>query len=114
MPCPLVWFEAVGQHADKLRSFYGEVLGWRFEPERVAAGREAGAKGPAPLRRARSAAPEPPPWWVTFYTRVADLDAAIETARAHGGRLLVPPTRHGDSLLAVVADPEGHPLGLCS
>jgi predicted enzyme related to lactoylglutathione lyase len=51
---------------------------------------------------------------VTFYTRVADLDAAIETARAHGGRVLVPPTRHGDSLLAVVADPEGHPLGLCS
>jgi predicted enzyme related to lactoylglutathione lyase len=114
MPCPLVWFEAVGQHADKLHSFYGEVLGWRFDPERAAASRKASAAKPAPFRRAGRAALEPPPWWVTFYTRVADLDAAIETARAHGGRLLVPPTRHGDSLLAVVADPEGHPLGLCS
>jgi predicted enzyme related to lactoylglutathione lyase len=114
MPCPLVWFEAVGQHADKLHSFYGEVLGWRFDPECAAASRKASAARPARFGRTGRAAPEPPPWWVTFYTRVADLDAAIETARAHGGRLLVPPTRHGDSLLAVVADPEGHPLGLCS
>jgi hypothetical protein len=114
MPCPLVWFEAVGQHADKLHSFYGEVLGWRFDPEHAPASRKASAARPGRFGRARGPAPESPPWWVTFYTRVADLDAAIEMARAHGGRLLVPPTRHGDSLLAVVADPEGHPLGLCS
>jgi predicted enzyme related to lactoylglutathione lyase len=112
MPCPIVWFEAVGQHADKLHSFYGEVLGWRFEPAAARVSNQGAASRPAlSLRRP---ATEPPPWWVTFYTRVADLDAAIETARAHGGRVLVPPTRHGDSLLAVVADPEGHPLGLCS
>jgi predicted enzyme related to lactoylglutathione lyase len=112
MPCPLVWFEAVGQPADKLRSFYGEVLGWRFEPERPAARRSSGTRSRVGFGRARAPA-EPPPWWVTFYTRVPDLDAAIETARAHGGRVLVAPTRHGESLLAVVADPEGHPLGLC-
>lgn len=112
MSCPLVWFEAVGQHADKLHSFYGGVLGWRFDPEKAPRRRGGAARPPLPLlRRGVDGAP---PWWVTFYARVPDLDAAIETARSLGGRLLVPPTRHGDSLLAVVADPEGHPVGLCS
>ena len=35
-------------------------------------------------------------------------------ARSLGSRVLVPPTRHGDSVIAVVSDPEGHPLGLCT
>jgi predicted enzyme related to lactoylglutathione lyase len=51
---------------------------------------------------------------VTFYSPVADLDAAIARARALGSRVLVPPTRHGDTVIAVVSDPEGHPVGLCA
>jgi predicted enzyme related to lactoylglutathione lyase len=114
MPCPLVWFEAVGQHADKLHSFYGEVLGWRFDPDRTARA-AAGSRPPAANLRivGRAAAPTEPPWWVSFYTRVADLEAAIETARSLGGRVLVAPTQHGDARIAVVSDPEGHPVGLC-
>ena len=115
MPCPIVWFEALGQHGDKLHSFYGEVLGWRFEPPHSPKQPEPRASRPAGMfRRALPVPPVEPPWWVTFYTRVPDLDAAIEKARSLGSRLLVPPTRHGDSRIAVVSDPEGHPLGLCS
>jgi predicted enzyme related to lactoylglutathione lyase len=51
---------------------------------------------------------------VTFYSPVADLDVAIARARALGSRVLVPPTRHGDTVIAVVSDPEGHPVGLCA
>jgi predicted enzyme related to lactoylglutathione lyase len=51
---------------------------------------------------------------VTFYTRVADLDSAIGRARDLGSRVLVAPTRHGDTVIAVVSDPEGHPIGLCT
>ena len=114
MDCPIVWFEALGQHADKLEGFYGEVLGWRFEPAHAP---EAGARelAAAALRfRGAARAPAEPPWWVTFYTRVPDLDAAIAKARALGSRVLVPPTQHGDSVIAVVSDPEGHPVGLCT
>ena len=28
---PVVWFEVMGQNTDKLRSFYADLLGWRFE-----------------------------------------------------------------------------------
>jgi len=113
MACPIVWFEAVGQHADKLHSFYGEVLGWRFDPKRAAPSLPPTAS-PRSVARAASAPTDEPPWWVTYYTRVPDLDAAIEKARSLGSRLLVAPTRHGDSRIAVVSDPEGHPIGLCS
>ena len=30
MSNPVVWFEVMGQNADKLRSFYGNLLGWKF------------------------------------------------------------------------------------
>jgi predicted enzyme related to lactoylglutathione lyase len=111
---PVVWFEALGQHGDSLHGFYQELLGWRFDPARVASKPTRSAL----LRRIafrRSAAPPPaPPWWVTFYTRVPDLGAAIAKARSLGSRVLVPPTRHGETTIAVVSDPEGHPVGLCT
>lgn len=99
----LVWFEALGQHADNLEGFYGEVLGWQFE----------GRRRRAPPRRVRGERQAvTPPWWVTFYAPVPDLEAAIARARALGSRVLVAPTRHGDAVFAVVSDPEGHPVGL--
>lgn len=112
---PLIWFEVAGQHSDNLKGFYEEVLGWRSDPRQPPPVRVAAA---TPRRRGffrRSAKPpSAPPWWVTFYTSVPDLDSAIRTARAHGSRVLVPPTRHGDTSFAVVSDPAGHPVGLCS
>ena len=31
MSNPVVWFEVMGQDADKLRSFYTQLLGWKFK-----------------------------------------------------------------------------------
>ena len=33
MSNPVVWFEVMGQNADKLRSFYGNLLGWKFNTD---------------------------------------------------------------------------------
>ena len=118
MRTPVVWFEIVGQHTDSLRDFYAELLDWKDEPRHAPA-------PPAPRNLARGArrsvfarrsaqAQSPPPWWVTFYAHVPDLDSAIRRARSLGSRVLVPPTQHGDRSFAVVSDPEGHPVGLCS
>jgi predicted enzyme related to lactoylglutathione lyase len=111
---PLVWFEAVGQHGDKLRGFYRELLGWNFEPHRPPPAPPSRWRLRAPSLRRKAAPPPKPVWFITFYTRVPDLDAAIAKARELGSQVLVPPTRHGDTLIAVVSDPEGHPVGLCS
>jgi predicted enzyme related to lactoylglutathione lyase len=113
MEKPVVWFEILGQHGDSLQGFYAELLGWKFTPT---AGSEKPPRGralwPLPGRHARST--PSPPWWVTFYTRVPDLDAALARARGLGSRVLVPPTQHGDRTIAVVSDPQGHPIGLYS
>jgi predicted enzyme related to lactoylglutathione lyase len=116
MSAPIVWFEALGQHGDSLHDFYTEVLGWSFDAK----------PPPPPVRPARRSALRParwrpvaqakldPPWWVTFYARVPDLGVAIAKARSLGSKVLVPPTPHGDTVIAVVSDPEGHPVGLCT
>jgi uncharacterized protein len=113
MPDPVVWFEALGQHGDNLHGFYQELLGWQFDPQRaIPAPPEARLRRLPSLRARRP--PQRPPWWVTFYTRVPDLEGALAKARSLGSRVLVPPTRHGATTIAVVSDPEGHPVGLCS
>ena len=115
MPKPLVWFEIIGQHSDTLREFYAEVLDWPLDSRHPTAPRNG---APLAIRRALRRRPAPdrstPPWWMTFYTCVPDLESAIRRARSLGGRVLVPPTQHGDTTIAVVSDPEGHPVGLCS
>jgi predicted enzyme related to lactoylglutathione lyase len=111
-----VWFEALGQHGDNLQGFYRELLGWKFDRDRARV--LPPPLPPRPRRGAvfprRSRAPLAPPWWVTFYARVPDLGAAIEKAQALGSRVLVPPMRHGNTMIAVITDPEGHPIGLCT
>ena len=115
MRTPMVWFEIIGQHSDSLSDFYAEVLDWRLDAPHHATPRNSArsAWGSVfPRRRAQDRSK--PPWWVTFYTCVPDLESAIRKARSLGGRVLVPPTRHGDTTIAVVSDPEGHPVGLCT
>jgi predicted enzyme related to lactoylglutathione lyase len=112
MPGPVVWFEALGHHGDNLHGFYRELFGWQFDPQRAAPAASDTRRRRIPSLRAR--APQRPPWWVTFYHRVPDLEDALLKARSLGSRVLVPPTRHGATTIAVVSDPEGHPVGLCS
>jgi predicted enzyme related to lactoylglutathione lyase len=112
MQNPVVWFEVLGQDADKLRSFYGELLGWEFDTDNpvnygvVAAGRGGIPGGVGEALEG--------PGWATFYTRVPDLEASVRTAERLGSRVLMPATDLPDMRIAVVSDPEGHPVGLCA
>ncbi len=56
--------------------------------------------------------PDMHPHWL-HYVRVANAAQSVATATTLGGRVLVPPhsDRHG-GMIAIVADPEGAPLGL--
>jgi predicted enzyme related to lactoylglutathione lyase len=113
--CPVVWFEVMGQDADKLRDFYGELLGWRFRttPPRAYSELDRAEGSPGISGGIGQTGPGHPNW-MTFYTRVPDLDAAIERARGLGSQVLMPPVRLADTTVAVVSDPEGHPVGLCT
>ena len=114
MVCPVVRFEVMGQDADSLRRFYGDLLGWQFEQgpamRHGAIRRDDDTPGiPGAIRQSGPGHPN----WMVFYTEVPDLEAALARARALGSRILMSPVRVKDTTLAVVSDPEGHPVGLC-
>jgi predicted enzyme related to lactoylglutathione lyase len=106
----------MGQHADMLRRFYAELLGWRFRmvppmQHYAIVERKEGAQGiPGAVGQTGPGHPN----WMTFYSLVPDLPAAIECAKRLGSQVLLPPVRQGDTTIAVVSDPEGHPVGLCA
>ena len=104
------WFEVVGTDAEALRGFYKGLFGWDFNvvPEMnygLAAPKDSipGGVGPSPV---------PGAGWTTFYVVVEKLEDSIAQAEAAGGRVLVAPMSLPDGRIAVIADPEGHPVGL--
>jgi predicted enzyme related to lactoylglutathione lyase len=110
----VVWFEVLGQNAGKLRAFYGELFNWKFKMSEMpemdygmtdkADTGIGGGVGKAPQG----------PGWVTFYVQVPNIHAAIERAKSLGGQVLMPAMKIPEGEIAVVSDPEGHPVGLAS
>ena len=50
---------------------------------------------------------------MTFYVAVPDIDKALEKATRLGGRVLMPKMSPGKgATIALLADPEGHVIGL--
>jgi len=108
MADPVVESEVVGHHGDKLRRFYSEVLGWPGSPRETGVIAARGSMR-VPLDEALSTSRTG-----VFYARVPDLPIALQRALAHGSQVLVPPTRLRDTVVAVVSDPAGRPVGLCN
>jgi uncharacterized protein len=109
MPHPIVHFEIAGKDPQKLQDYYRNLFGWSIEPVEgldyalVDTG-DGGIGGGI----AQADAPT-----VTFSVEVADLDAYIAKAESLGGKLLMPPTEIPDMVtFALIADPEGNPIGL--
>jgi predicted enzyme related to lactoylglutathione lyase len=84
------------------RDFYGRVLGWAFEPGRVADGWQI--QGIHPMGGAAGGNPRPVtvPMWT-----VADIGAAVERVREAGGTVLAEPARQPYGITAECADDQG-------
>ena len=107
----VVWFEVMGGDNRALQAFYGSLFGWKFEAApgvgdygivHTDEGIPSGV-GQAPMG----------PGWTTFYVQVDDIEATLAQAEERGAKRLMPPTQLPDgATISVVADPEGHPVGL--
>lgn len=111
----VVHFEVVGKDGDALRSYYGELFGWKFsepmgptdysvleEQEGIGGGIGAG--------------PEGYEGHVTFYVQVPDVGAALDRAESLGGsRMMGPDEVPGVGItIGLFSDPEGHVIGVMS
>ena len=112
MADPVVHFEVVGQDGEALRSFYGDLFGWKIEgaSEEVDYGLVAAPKGG--IAGGIGSAPSGG-GHVTFYVQVGDLQAALDKAESLGGKTVMPPSEvPGGTKIALFADPEEHVIGL--
>ncbi|MCA9558601.1 MAG: VOC family protein [Myxococcales bacterium] len=105
----VVWFEVMGQDLEGLHRFYSELFGWKLKnddgaPYLLSDAAQTGIGGGVGKAPAG-------PGWSAFYVQVDDVQAAVDRAVRLGGKVLNPPTSVGCTTIAMVADPEGHPVG---
>ena len=114
MANPVVFFEVLGSDGESLRSFYHDLFDWKIDRMpppmdygMVAPGGEGGIEGGI------GAAPEGGSGHSTFYVQTDDPQAALDRSEELGGRTVHAPTRlPSGGVIALLADPEGHTIGL--
>jgi len=109
-----VWHDLMTKDVGAAKRFYGDLFGWRFEDTK---------RGGRPYVLARSGPTlvagfvdvssnaNAGPQWLS-YMSVADVDKTVALVRNDGGKVLLEPRDLPNARAAVIADPQGAPLGL--
>jgi predicted enzyme related to lactoylglutathione lyase len=110
-----VWHDLMTRDVSAAKQFYGALFGWRFEDTKRSGRAYVLARvGSEPVAGFVdvSAIPDAGPQWISFMS-VDDVDKTVALVQSEGGKVLLEP-REVPSIAraAVVADPQGAPLGL--
>lgn len=108
----VIHFEVTGKDAPALQKFYSGLFGWSFDTNNpggygMASADQTGVVvGVGGTQDGSSG-------WVTGYVTVDDIDAALARAVELGGSVVAPKFTPGaGATLGLLADPEGHVIGL--
>ena len=108
----VIHLEIVGRDKVALQRYYAELFGWRINTDNPGG---YGMTDPAQtgIVVGVGATPDGSAGHVTGYVRVGDIDTAVARATELGGSVIMPKfSPDGSAQLALIADPEGHVLGL--
>ena len=121
-----IWYELLTSDPDAAQAFYSDVVGWKIGQFGCKDGDDAPPPPPGPdgapmdyrvltapdgggvggLMKLPEGAPMPPAW--LSYIGVDDVDAAVESIKAAGGAVHMPPMNlEGVGRMSMVADPQG-------
>jgi predicted enzyme related to lactoylglutathione lyase len=113
---PVSFFEIMSEHPSQVTDFYTRLFDWNVsvDPDMDGYGLVDTGAGETAITGGIGPASSPEGAGVKIYVRVEDLDAALARAESLGAkRLLDPMDLPGEfGRIAVVADPDGNPLGL--
>lgn len=108
----VIQVEILGKDGAALQRYYGDLFGWSFDTNNPG---KYGMTDPATTGVTIGVAgtQDGSSGHVTGYVTVADVDATLARATALGGSVVMPKFSPAPGVqLALVADPEGHVLGL--
>ena len=107
----VIHFEIVGKDGAALQRYYSDLFGWKLNTDFPGG---YGMTDPAQTGVIVGIGNAPQgPGLVTGYITVPDINATLEKATSLGGSVVMPKfSPDGSAQLALVADPEGHVVGL--
>jgi uncharacterized protein len=112
MPHPIVHAEIRSKDPDATRKFFGDLLGWSYPGQGAIPGYTFVDTGvPDALYTAISPL-QGGADLVTFFVRVDDIEGTVNRVRELGGQVVQEPQRAPGVAFALVADPQGHVVGL--
>ena len=108
----VIHFEVVGKDGVALQRYYSELFGWKLDTNNPGG---YGMSDPAQtgIVVGIGASQDGSAGYVTGYVRVPDVSAALAKGVELGGSVIVPKfSPDGTAQLGLLADPEGHIIGL--
>jgi predicted enzyme related to lactoylglutathione lyase len=115
---PVVHFEVIAKDAERLRGYYSDLFGWKFDSDNpmnygiVPRGENVNADGVG-IGGGVGAGPEGYGGHVTFYVEVPDVEAALAKAESLGGSRMMGPEKVMEQVeIGLFNDPEGHLVGV--
>jgi predicted enzyme related to lactoylglutathione lyase len=108
----IIHLEIVGKDQEALQAYWSTLLGWKLNTDNPGG---YGMTDPAQtgIVVGIGGTPDGSAGHVTGYVRVADIDAVLARAVELGGSVVMPRfSPDGSAQLGLVADPEGHVVGL--
>ena len=111
----VVRWQIVTPQPEQSATFYRGLFGWAVSRDNALGYREVHCGGERGIDGGVWPAPPGQPGFVQLFVEVPDVDAYVTRATALGARVLVPRSQLPDGdVMAVLADPTGLPVGLCS
>lgn len=113
-PKPVVWFEVIGKDGPALQQFYGKLFDWPIADAGDGSGYGLVSAAEKGIGGGIGPSQDGGPGHVTFYVEVEDPAAVLARAEKLGGKIVLPPMELPQFHLtfALMADPEGHLIGL--
>jgi predicted enzyme related to lactoylglutathione lyase len=114
IPKPVVWFEVVGKDGPGLQRFYSRLFDWQIADAGDGSGYGLVAAADKGIGGGVGPTQDGGPGHVTFYVEVDDPAVVLARAEKLGGKTIMPPMELPQFHLtfALLADPEGHVIGL--
>ena len=108
----VIHFEVVGKDPVALQRYYANLFGWSFDTNNPG-GYGMTSDHDTGVIVGVGSSPDGSSGHVTGYVTVDDIDATLAKATELGGAVIMPKfSPGGGATVALVADPEGHVLGL--